>query len=216
MLVRDRMTPNPVAITPGMSLKDALNLIRTSPFRHLPVVDEAGKLVGITTERDLIYSSPSPTLSLSIFEVDYVLSRMTVEQVMKREVVTVHPDLPIEEAARVMLDNKIDCLPVMEGEQMIGIVTETDIFRAFVEGLGGGHSSLRLTVTIPEQVGSLAQITSCIAAAGGNIYSLGMFWGERSQERLIALRLENVERDVIIQALQKEGIEVHSVWEPGE
>jgi len=208
------MTPNPVTITTDTSLKEALDLIRSKTFRHLPVMDEDGKLTGIVTEKSLVYASPTPTTTLSVFEVDYILSRTKVRQVIQGEVVTVRPDLPIEEAARVMIDHRIGCLPVVEDDELVGIISDTDIFRVFVEGLGGGHPSLRITIVIPEAVGSLAHVTNCVAALGGNIHSLGTFWGERPEDRLIAFRLEGVDRETASQALQAEGIQVVDVWEP--
>ncbi len=214
MLVRDRMTPNPTTVTPDTSVKEALELLRSRAFRHLPVVDREGRLVGITTEKSLVYASPASDLSLSVFEVDFLLSRMKVEQVMTREVVTVSPDLPIEEAARVMIDHRIGCLPVVEEGRLIGIISDTDIFRVFVEGLGGGHPSLRVTVVIPERVGSLARVVDRIAAIGGNIHSLGTFWGERPEDRIIAFRVERVDRERLIQVLKEEGIEIRHVWGP--
>lgn len=216
MLVRDRMTPNPVTITEDTTLKDALDLVRSRPFRHLPVVDEGGKLVGIVTEKSLVYASPRPELSLSVFEVDYLLRKTLVKQVMQRDLVTVSPDLPIEEAARVMVDHRIGCLPVLENGELIGIISDTDIFRVFVEGMGGGHPSLRLTITIPERVGSLARVVDCIAAIEGNIHSLGTFWGERPGDRIIAFRVENVDRDTLVKALQDCGIQIRHIWQPGE
>jgi acetoin utilization protein AcuB len=214
MLVRDRMTPNPTTITDEMSVKDALELVRGHRFRHLPVVDETGKLVGITTEKDLVYGSPSADVSLSVFEIDYLLSRMKVAQIMKRDVVTVSPDLPIEEAARVMVDHRIGCLPVVEEGELVGIISDTDIFRVFAEGLGGGHPSLRISITVPERVGSLAHVTRCIAEVGGNIHSLGTFWGEGYEERVVACRIDGVDRDVLVETLRQCGIHIRHIWEP--
>jgi len=208
------MTPDPITITTDTSLKEALDLVRSKPFRHLPVLDENGKLVGIVTEKSLVYASPTPTTTLSVFEVDYILSRTKIGQIVHDPVITVKPDLPIEEAARVMVDHRIGCLPVVEDDKLIGIISDTDIFRVFVEGLGGGHPSLRITVVVPEKVGSLARITSRAAALGGNIYSLGMFWGERPEDRVIAFRLEGVDRETAVQALEADGIQVVHVWEP--
>lgn len=216
MLVRDRMTPNPTTVTPDTSVKDALELIRSRRFRHLPVVDANGKLVGITTEKDLVYASPKPEMSLSNFEIQYLLSRMKVGQVMKREVITVSPDLPIEEAAQVMIQHRIGCLPILENGELVGIISDTDIFRVFVEGLGGGHPSLRITVVIPEQVGSLARVVDRIAAMGGNIHSLGTFWGKRPEDRVIAIRVERVDRGALIEALRQDGIQIQHVWEPAK
>lgn len=214
MLVKDRMTSDPLTITTDTSLKDALELIRSKPFRHLPVLDEDGKLVGIVTEKSLVYAAPTPTTTLSVFEVDYILSRTRVGQIIQGSVITVGPDLPIEEAARVMVDHRIGCLPIVEGDKLLGIISDTDIFRVFVEGLGGGHPSLRVTVVIPEEVGSLARVTNQVAELGGNIHSLGIFWGKQPQDRVVAFRLEQVERETAVQALEAAGIEVVHVWEP--
>ena len=213
MLVKDRMTPDPVVITTDTSLKEALEIVRSKPFRHLPVLDENGKLVGIVTEKSLVYASPTSTTALSVFEVDYILSRTKVGQIIQGSVISVGPDWPIEEAARVMVDRRIGCLPVVEDDKLIGIISDTDIFRVFVEGMGGGHPSLRITVVVPEKVGSLARITSRVVALGGNIYSLGMFWGERPEDRVIVFRLEGVGRETAVQALEDDGIQVIHVWE---
>jgi acetoin utilization protein AcuB len=214
MLVKHRMTPNPLTVTTDTSLKDALELLRSKPFRHLPVMDEDGKLVGIVTEKSLVYASPTSTTTLSVFEVDYILSHTTMKQIIGNPVITVEPDLPIEEAARIMLDHHIGCLPVVEDDELVGIISDTDIFRVFVEGLGGGHPSLRITVVVPEEVGSLAEVTSSIADIGGNIYSLGIFWGEKPEDRVVTLRLEGVDREAAVQALENAGIQVVTVWEP--
>ena len=214
MLVKDRMTPDPVTITTDTSLKEALDLVRSKPFRHLPVLDENDRLVGIVTEKSLVYASPTPTTTLSVFEVDYILARTKVGQVIQGSVITVAPDLPVEEAARVMIDQRIGCLPVVEDEKLVGIISDTDIFRVFAEGLGGGHPSLRITVVVPEEVGSLARVTNRVAALGGNIHSLGMFWGEKPHDRVVAFRLEGVDRETAVQALEADGIQVVHVWEP--
>jgi acetoin utilization protein AcuB len=214
MLVKDRMSLNPVTITTDASLKDALDLLWGKPFRHLPVLDENGKLVGVVTEKSLISASPTPATTLSVFEVDHILSRIKIGQVTHNSIITVGPDLPIEEAARMMIDHGIGCLPVIEDDRLIGIISDTDIFRVFVEGLGGGHLSTRITVIVPEEVGSLARVTSRVAALGGNIYSLGVFWDERHEDRVVAFRLESVDREVVVQALEADGIKVVHVWEP--
>lgn len=214
MLVRDRMTPKPVTVTSDTSVRDALSIVRANRFRHLPVVDQNGKLVGIVTEKDLVYAAPTPTTTLSVVEVNYILSRLSVARVMKTQVITVEPDLPIEEAARIMVDYRIGCLPVLENGELVGIISDTDIFRVFVEGLGGGHPSLRITVVVPEQVGSLARVTGRVAALGANIYSLGIFWGEGHRDRVVAFRLEGIDRETAVKGLEAEGIQVVHVWEP--
>ena len=214
MLVEHRMTPKPTTVTADTSLKEALELLRASPFRHLPVVDAEGALAGIVTERSLKLSSPTSTTTLSVFEVDYILSHTQVGQVMSSPVISVRPGLPLEEAAQVMIDHRIGCLPVVEDNKLVGIISDTDIFRVFAEGLGGGHPSLRLTVTIPEEVGSLAKMTNCVADIGGNIYSMGLFWGDKPEDRVVTLRLEGVDKEAAVEALENAGVQVVTVWEP--
>jgi len=214
MLVKHRMTPKPFTVTTDTSLKEALELLESHPFRHLPVVDADGKLQGIVTNRSLLLSSPTSATTLSVFEVDYILSHTKIGQVMSSPAIAVEPDLPLEEAARVMIDHRIGCLPVVEGEKLVGIISDTDIFRVFVEGLGGGHPSLRITVVVPEEIGSLAKVTGRIAGTGANIYSLGIFWGEKPEDRVITLRIEGVDKETAVQALENAGIQVVTVWEP--
>ena len=133
MLVKDRMTYDPTTVTTETTLKDAIELIRSKPFRHLPVLDDSGNLVGVVTEKSLVYAAPTPITTLSIFEVDYVLSRVKIGQIAHRPVITVEPGFPIEEAARIMVDNRIGCLPVVEEGKLVGIISDTDIFRVLVE-----------------------------------------------------------------------------------
>ena len=133
---------------------------------------------------------------------------MRVEQVMSKPVVSVDENLPLEEAARVMVDEGISSLVVTREGDMVGLVTETDIFRVFVEMLGGGHPSTRVTVRIVEQKGSLADLASRIAAAGGNIHSLATFAGDDPTHRFIAARVE----DILPEAIASERIELIHVW----
>jgi acetoin utilization protein AcuB len=216
MLVKHRMTHKPFTVTTDTSLKEALELLEQHPFRHLPVVDADGNLQGIVTKRSLLLSSPTSATTLSVFEVDYILSHTQIGQVMSSPAIAVEPDLPLEEAARMMIDNRIGCLPVVEGEKLVGIISDTDIFRVFVEGLGGGHPSPRITVVVPEEVGSLAKVTRCMADIGANIYSLGIFWGDTPEDRVVTLRLEDVDQETAVKALKDTGIQIVTVWEPPE
>lgn len=134
MLVRDRMTRPAIVVHPETPFQDALRLMREGRFRRLPVVDRRGQLVGIISERDLLHAAPSPATSLSIWEINYLLWQLRVQQIMTTRVLTVGPDEPIVVAARMMVDNRIGGLPVVdETGAVVGVITETDIFRAFVE-----------------------------------------------------------------------------------
>ena len=130
-LVRDWMTPDPVTAPPSMSLPDALQLMQARSIRRLPVV-EHNQLVGIVTRGDLRGAQPSQVTSLSIFELNYLLGRVTLNQIMTRHPVTVTDTTTIQDAARLMLQRKISGLPVLKEGRLIGIITESDIFRLVV------------------------------------------------------------------------------------
>jgi acetoin utilization protein AcuB len=142
---RDWMTPDPITAPPSMSLPEALQLMAEHTIRRLPVV-ERGKLVGIVTRGDLRGAQPSQATSLSVFELHYLIARITLDQIMTRDPLTVADSATIQEAARLMLEHKISGLPVLKQGHLVGIITETDIFRLVVrtwdskpEALLAGH-----------------------------------------------------------------------------
>ena len=192
MLVRERMSRNPVTISTDAPITEALKVMRMNSVRRLPVLDDAGRMVGIVSEKDLLYASPSSASSLSIYEMHYMLSQLKVTEVMTTDVTTISPDTPLEEAARIMADNKIGGLPVLQDGQLIGIITETDIFKVFLEMLGARDPGLRLTVEIPERKGEMARITTAIAELGGNILALGSFLGDDPSTALVTVKVEDV------------------------
>lgn len=202
------MSHHPVTTGPEMPITEALQLMKDRKVRRLPVVDKRGNLIGIVSEKDLLYASPSPATSLSVYELNYLLSRITVADVMTRDVVTVTEFTPVEEAACIMADSKIGGLPVVRDDRLVGIITETDIFKAFIELLGARERGLRLSLLVPEQPGVLAQVTSEIAQMGGNIVSLGTFHGEDASTRTLTLRVTNVSKDDLMETLEALGMEI--------
>ena len=192
MLVRVRMSTNPVTITSEAPITEALRVMRENQVRRLPVVDQDGDMQGIVSEKDLLYASPSPATSLSIHEMHYLLSRLLVSELMSAEVISVTPGTPLEEAARIMADNKIGGLPVVENGDLVGIITETDLFKVFLEMLGARAKGLRLTLAIPERKGEMARVTSTIADLGGNILSLGTFLGNDPSTAVVTVKVEGV------------------------
>jgi acetoin utilization protein AcuB len=201
MKVGQRMTRNPITITPDVTVPEAQAIMRREKIKRLPVLDSKGKLVGIVTTLDLIHASPSPATSLDIYELHYLLSKLKVEKVMTRQVITVDEDLPIEEAARIMADNSISGLPVMRGNVLVGIITETDLFKLFIELFGARHKGIRLTLLLPEKKGELAKVSNAITKAGGNIVSFATFEGEDPTNAYCAVKVTGVEKDALIQAL---------------
>ncbi|MBI5652102.1 MAG: CBS domain-containing protein [Chloroflexi bacterium] len=213
MLVRERMTANPIVVHPDTSFEDALQLLRDKKVRRLPVVDKNGDLVGIVVEKDLLYASPSPATSLSVFEVHYLLSKLQVKDVMTKRVITVGEDCPLEEAARIMVDHKIGSLPIVRGKQVVGIVTETDVFRTMAEALGGRSKGLRVTLRVPDVKGELAMLTSKIAELGGNFVSFATFLGGDLQHTEISFKVQDVKKEAVIAALEKTGAQILDVRE---
>ena len=202
------MTLKPVTITPGTSFPEAFQIMREKRIRHLPVVDEKGKLIGVVARTDLLHASPSMATSLSVFEMNFLLANLHIGKIMSAPPITVSEDAPLEEAARVMVQNKIGCLPVMHDGHLVGMITETDIFETFVEILGGEEASLRVTVRVPDVRGELARLAGVIAGLGGNICSVALFRGEEPEHVFLTFRLEGVDEEVLIPALQDEVEEV--------
>lgn len=207
MLVGHRMTPDPITITPDTKVPDALKLTRDKSINYLPVVNKRGRLIGIVSRTDLMQAAPSKATTLSVFEANYLLAHLAVDEIMN-EPVTVPEDTPLEEAARIMVDKDIGCLPVMRGRYLVGIITETDIFKAFVEILGGGDPVLRITLRCPDEPGELARLTGVIAGLGGNLHSVAAFKGEDPEHVYFTFRLEGVDEDTLIPPLKEMGEEV--------
>jgi len=201
MLVRDRMSKHPITITADVHIDEALKMMRDNKVRRLPVIDKDSQLMGIVSEMDLLYASPSPATSLSVYEIHYLMARITVQDVMTKEVISIEENTPLEEAARIMVDNKIGGLPVVRNGTVVGIITETDLFKIFLELLGAREKGVRLTLQVPNEKGVLASITSQIAQMGGDIISLGTFLGEDPTEGLLTVKVAEVSQDRLVEAL---------------
>jgi acetoin utilization protein AcuB len=211
MLVKERMSRQPITVSPEASLPDALEVMRREKVRRLPVLDKSGKLVGIVLEKDLLYASPSPATSLSVYELNYLVAKIKVKELMTPNVITCSEDTPIEEAARMMVDNHISGLPVMRGEALVGIVTESDLFRIFLELLGARAWGLRATIKIQEGRGVLARLTQALSARGANIVALGTFSGDDPTNREIAFKVQGIERkelEAILADLDAQAVDI--------
>jgi acetoin utilization protein AcuB len=203
MLVRERMSRPVISITPDMPINDALAMFRKEHIRRAPVIKN-GKLVGIVSERDLLYASPSPVTVLSVWEMHYMMSKVTVRQVMSKKVLTVKEDTPIEEAARIMADSKIGGLPVMGSSgRVAGIITETDLFKIFLELMGARRKATRVTALISDNPNQLSKVTKAIAQHGGNFVSFGMFAGNDQNSNVITFKVNGLSNDEVKQALGK-------------
>jgi acetoin utilization protein AcuB len=194
MLVGQRMSHPVITVSPDLPITEAMNLLKREKIRRAPVVQK-GKLVGIITMADLLNASPSKATSLSIWEINYLISKITVKDVMAKKVITVPEDMPIEEAARLMADTKIGGMPVMRGKEIVGMITETDLFKVFLDGMGARYLGVRITALIPNQAGQIARITKVLYENGGNIISLATFTGESPSNYMIMIKVEGIEME---------------------
>jgi acetoin utilization protein AcuB len=202
MFVGERMSHPVLTVRPEMPIQDALKMMHTEHVRRLPVVGSRGEMLGIVTENDLLNASPSEATTLSVWEISYLLSKITVERIMKRDMITADEDMPLEEAARIMADHKIGSLPVLRDGELVGIITETDVFKVFLELLGARESGVRLTVLVKEEPGMLHRMTGAIQEVKGNIIALGTFLGESSENRMVTLKVSGVDAAKLRSAIE--------------
>jgi acetoin utilization protein AcuB len=202
MLVGDKMSRPVISITKDMPIHDALALFKKERIRRAPVLKD-GKLIGIISDKDLLNASPSQVTSLSVWEMNYMLSKITVKEVMTRKVLTVQTDTPIEEAARLMADNKIGGVPVMKADKVAGMITETDLFKIFLELMGARAVGIRVTAVAEDHPGQLAKITKAIADAGGNFISFGQFATADGKTVIVTFKVAEMKMEDVRKALSK-------------
>ncbi len=213
MLVGDRMRRDPITISPDLPIAEALEQMRQQSVHRFPVVDKKGKLVGIVTHNDLLYASPSPVTSLNIWEITYLLNQVKVKEVMTRNVITIGEDCPIEEAARIMRDNAISGLPVMRDKAVVGIITESDLFKIFLELFMAQEKGVRLTVLAPYFKGSLAQISSAITERGGLIHALNTFMGTEPGNWGCHLKVADISKEELLEVVKPLVVKILDVRE---
>jgi len=169
MLVKDQMTSNPICGHPDMSIEEIQAIMRRNNFRHLPIVDEHKNLVGLVTQRSLAGTIQADQQTLSSYEIKYILAKVRARDIMVKDVIMTTEDTAIEEAARIMADKKLGCLPVMRDGKLVGIITDNDLFAVMVNLLGARRAGTRITVLHPDRPGEIARLTKAIADKGGNL-----------------------------------------------
>jgi acetoin utilization protein AcuB len=174
MLVKDYMTRHPILTTPETHASEAQKIMFENKIRHLPVVGDGKRLLGLIT-RARLSVPPSDLGSLDVWEISRLLSNLQVKDMMlkRKELVTIHQDATLEEAAQKMLENKVGCLPVTENEIVIGIITENDLLTELSNLLGGEVEGVRVTIRVPDKIGEFAKVTSAITSQGWGIYASG-------------------------------------------
>jgi acetoin utilization protein AcuB len=213
MRIRDIMTRNPVTVDSETLVFDAQKIMKESNIRRLPVVDK-GKLVGIITKHDLLEASPSPATSLSIHELNYLLSKMKVKEIMKKNPVTLTPDTPFEEALKIGQDKKIGAFPVVDNGKLVGITTESDIVRFLTRALGLKDEGSRITVEgLGGKLSDLERIISIVNQHQTIILSMISLPRPEKKDWMIVLRLKTTDPDPIVKDFKKVGFNVtYSAW----
>jgi len=210
--VGERMTTNVKTVSMETNINEAFSMMKDHNIRRLPVL-EKGRVVGIVTLSDLNRAAPSSATSLSIHELNYLLAKTTIKDILpkKQQVITTGPENYIETAAKLMRRYRISGLPVLEQDKLVGIVTETDIFDAFIDILGVKKTHSRIDLYTADRPGTIAAITGIIAAQGKNILNTVVYFDDKKGKYKMIVRLEELDCQDVVAALKDLGYEVESV-----
>jgi acetoin utilization protein AcuB len=209
MYVGRKMTTDPITVKPDTPLVNARDLLREKNIKQLPVVDEQGNLVGLLTDRDIKQAWASPATTLSIYELTYVLQKMTVESVMVKDPITITADATMERAAKILHARRIGSLPVVENNKLVGIITSTDLMEVLLDALGIKEESGRLVVLVKDRIGVLADVCSILKEANISILSmvtlpLHMYPGTFE----LVMRVNSPDRETAVDHLTQAGYRV--------
>ena len=210
MAVKDFMTRKVVYISPNTTIAHAADMMREQELHRLPVI-ENDQLVGLVTEGTIAEASPSKATSLSIYEMNYLLNKTKVGDVMIRDVVTISQFASLEDATYLMLKNKIGILPVVDNEQLYGVITDRDIFKAFLEVSGYGEEGVRMRFVTEDKVGVLAKIVTLIVEENLNI-SNTVNIPRKDGKIVIEVQIDgNVDMTALKAKFEEHGIEVAEI-----
>jgi len=212
MKVKERMAADVKTVELDSSITEAFRLMKENNIRRLPVMDK-GKLVGIVTLSDLNQAAPSSATSLSIHELNYLLAKTKIRDIIpkKQKLLSISPEAYIETAAKIMRDKKVSGLPVVQNGKLAGIITETDIFGALNDILGVHTPHTRIDFIAKDRPGSLAEITGLIGARGINISNIVVYFDEKLEKYKVILRMETLDYQPVIDDMISKGYEIDSV-----
>ncbi|MDR2796020.1 MAG: CBS domain-containing protein [Spirochaetaceae bacterium] len=208
MIVSRVMTKNPVYTHIEATVSEARSLMDKEKISHLPVLDKNSRLAGIATKKDMLKAGPSLATSLDVYEISYLLSKLTIDKVMTKKVITTVENEVIEEAARMIVDNNIGSLPVMRGKLLVGIVTVKDLFSSFITAFGARHTGVRVSFVMQEKPGQLAKLCCALAEKGGNIASFVTQEGDYLYERGGTIKVTGMDIDEVKTVFNKAGAEI--------
>ncbi len=206
MYVKSRMTTNPYTITFNSPINEVIELMREHDLKRVPVVD-GEKVVGVLTHSDLQKVSPTKATTLSIYELNYLLSKTKVSDAMTKNAITISPDALLEEAALIMRENRIGTLPVVDNDKIVGIITESDIFDAFIELLGFRDEGSRITVEALDVPGALADIGEIFESFNANITHVGTYRHNDGKSDVV-IRTNSIVTDELEKKLEEHGYKI--------
>jgi len=196
------MTRNPVIGTTKMSIPDASALMKREKVQRLPILDENEHLVGMLSEKDILNAAPASINPLSLQEVAFMISRLSVSKLMKKEVMSVGKETTVEEASRLMVDQDISCLPVLENEKLIGVLTTSDLFKVLLELFGVRHYGIRISFLVEDKVGTIARISEKLAKENIDIITLGTFSGTDTSNAILSLKVQGATKEKLVEVIQ--------------
>ena len=202
MIIADRMKKNPATTTPDTSISDVSAKMKAEKVHRLPVLDDDRRLVGVISEKDILLAAPSPASTLSTYEINYLLSKLKVKNIMSRNPLTITKDTTVEEAVRIMVENDLSCLPVMENGYLVGIVSKSDMFRILLEMLGAKHEGIRVEALVEDKVGVVSGLSEKFSAAGINIISFGTIDGPDAGHKVLTFKLEHATEEQVRSIMQ--------------
>jgi acetoin utilization protein AcuB len=212
MKVKERMAADVKTVDMDSSITEAFRLMKENNIRRLPVMDK-GKLAAIVTLSDLNQAAPSSATSLSIHELNYLLAKTKIREIIpkKQKLLSISPEAYIETAAKIMRENTVSGLPVVDNGKLVGIVTETDIFDAFIDILGVRKTHTRIDFYVKDRPGSLAEVTGLVAARNISIINTVVYYDEKKGKYKMILRIEDLDYEPVLKDLKEKGYEIDSV-----
>lgn len=206
MYVQQFMTTQVITVHPNENILNAMNIMKTKRINRLPVMNN-GKLVGLVTDGDLRAASPSPITSLSKFEMNELLSKVSIKDVAVKKVITCTAHTLIEDAALLMRENKIGALPVMEGGKMVGIITQNNLMDAFLDVMGARSPGKRIVIEVRDEVGIINDVSAVIKQYGVDITSLAVYHRPNRKAQILC-HLDGEKADEAVQALIQKGFDI--------
>lgn len=213
MIVRQWMKPNPKTVSPETSISAAVTKMKEWKIRRFPVVNGDNVVIGFLTEGDCLKASPSEATLLSRHESNYLLEQVKVKDVMSKKIISISPDMLVEEAILIMRNNSIGGVPVVENGKLVGIITEADVFDSFIDILGAGRPGIRMTLELDDRSGVLAEVAALVSERIGNITGIAEFHNNQNGKVYLLLRFSGgrAEADEISRELEAKGHRVTSI-----